>query len=349
MRLLVIEKTALAWAVLTSVLMAALWNRLSDPVAMVQTRVVWLCSSLLVLGACRWLQRQDRSTGLWPGLPWPRRVSAFVRTAAQLAWLSAWYPETFELNRWRDNLDWLFAGADWHLFGCQPSLEFSRWLSGGLWSELFNLGYASYYPSLLVLVLGVAWGEWRPRGASAGAPAAHAAGHPVAEGLVTRVGALVLASFFIYYAIYIALPVAGPQFYFAAIGLDNAAAGIYPHLGVAFSDSWQMLKAPGWEDGLFYRLVAMAQATGERPTAAFPSSHIGISTIILALAWRHARPVVPLLLPLWLLLCCATVYIQAHYVVDAVAGLLSAPLVLCLARRCVTAMSDATPLNTNIH
>ena len=64
----------------------------------------------------------------------------------------------------------------------------------------------------------------------------------------------------------------------------------------------------------------MAQASGERPTAAFPSSHIGISTVIILLAIRAKRGLALALAPFYLLLCCATVYIKAHYLIDAFAG-----------------------------
>ena len=67
----------------------------------------------------------------------------------------------------------------------------------------------------------------------------------------------------------------------------------------------------------------MAQASGERPTAAFPSSHIGVSTILILLAFRAKKGLAAALFPFYVLLCCATVYIKAHYLVDAFAGLAS--------------------------
>ena len=74
------------------------------------------------------------------------------------------------------------------------------------------------------------------------------------------------------------------------------------------------------------RLVGMAQASGERPTAAFPSSHIGISTVIMLLAMRAKRGLALALAPFYVLLCCATVYIKAHYLVDAFAGVITGVL-----------------------
>lgn len=38
---------------------------------------------------------------------------------------------------------------------------------------------------------------------------------------------VLVTSFFIYYLIYIFVPVAGPQFYFPAIGIDNVSKGFF--------------------------------------------------------------------------------------------------------------------------
>ena len=116
------------------------------------------------------------------------------------------------------------------------------------------------------------------------------------------------------------LPVAGPQFYFPVIDADLIAAGPYPEIGNYFNLHPEISIAQSGKGGLFTHLVGMAQASGERPTAAFPSSHIGISTVIIILAWRAKKWLFLTLLPFYILLCCATVYIKAHYLVDAFAG-----------------------------
>ena len=73
---------------------------------------------------------------------------------------------------------------------------------------------------------------------------------------------------------------------------------------------------------MFYQLVEDAKAAGERPTAAFPSSHVGISTVIMLLGWHTGkRKLFYVMLPFYIFLCMATVYIQAHYLIDALAGL----------------------------
>ena len=70
---------------------------------------------------------------------------------------------------------------------------------------------------------------------------------------------------------------------------------------------------------------------GERPTAAFPSSHVGISTIVMIMAYRVNKKLCYFLASFYVLLCCATVYIQAHYLVDVIAGWISAVCIYIVA------------------
>ena len=74
----------------------------------------------------------------------------------------------------------------------------------------------------------------------------------------------------------------------------------------------------------FYNLVESSQQVGERPTAAFPSSHVGMSTVLMIMAWRGSKRLFACLFPFYLLLCGATVYIQAHYLIDSIVGFVSA-------------------------
>ena len=78
-------------------------------------------------------------------------------------------------------------------------------------------------------------------------------------------------------------------------------------------------------------MVEDAKAAGERPTAAFPSSHVGISTVCMLLLWHvRSRKLLICLQPLYVFLCLATVYIQAHYAIDALAGLATGALFFAL-------------------
>ena len=142
-----------------------------------------------------------------------------------------------------------------------------------------------------------------------------------------RASFVVLTAFFIYYVVFVLVPVTGPTFYYKAAGLTNIANGVFPNVHDYFNYYQDCLPSPGYKDGIFYHFVEDAKAAGERPTAAFPSSHVGISTVLMLLVWHSGnRRLLYVLLPFYVLLCLATVYIQAHYAIDALAGLVSGAL-----------------------
>jgi membrane-associated phospholipid phosphatase len=240
---------------------------------------------------------------------YPCRLSAFVRMVVQMSFLAYWYPDTFEFNRLFPNLDCFFASAEQWLFNCQPSVEFSK-LCPDIWfSEPFNMGYFAYYPLIAIVAIYyfVFKFEW-----------------------FEKASFVIVTSFFLYYLIYIFVPVAGPQFYFPAIGMDNVEACNFLSIGDYFNHNAILLPGPNFEQGLFFELVEASQEVGERPTAAFPSSHVGISTILMIMAWRVNKKLCYGLIPFYALLCCATVYIQAHYLIDVFAGWMSAVAIYIL-------------------
>lgn len=290
--LLAAEWAMVAYMVLTLIVMLFTFTKLANPESM-----LWGRLRVVVITAALW--------GVYRMIPC--RFTLFCRIVTQLALLSWWYPDTYEINRLLPNLDHVFATWEQQSFECQPSLLFSQYASSPIFSELMDLGYFSYYP--LIGVVTIFFFFYRPKD-------------------FVRATFIILTSFFVYYAIYIFLPVTGPQYYFAAIGLDNASSGVFPHLGDYFSTLRQALPSPGYRDGLFYQLVVDAHNAGERPTAAFPSSHVGVSTILMFLAWSaRSRRLLLGLLPFYVLLCFSTVYIQAHYAVDVFGGLVSAVII----------------------
>ena len=60
----------------------------------------------------------------------------------------------------------------------------------------------------------------------------------------------------------------------------------FPAIGDYFNNNDILLPGPGFDHGFFFNLVEASQEVGERPTAAFPSSHVGISTIVMIMAYR---------------------------------------------------------------
>lgn len=242
------------------------------------------------------------TVGLWIAYRLvPCRFMRLARVVGQLAMLSWWYTDTYMLNTLFPNLDHVFARAEQSLFGCQPALHFADNMSSIVFSELMDMAYASYFPIIATVTLFYFFRRYREF--------EHAA-------------FVVLASFFAFYVIYDLVPVTGPMYYYHAVGLDLIGQGIFPSVGDYFRTHLDMMESPGYKDGLFYHLVTAAHDSGERPTAAFPSSHVGISVVCVLLAWRTGnRRLFFILLPFATLICFATVYIRAHYVIDVFAGL----------------------------
>ena len=223
-----------------------------------------------------------------------------------MLFLGWWYPDTYELNRALPNLDHLFATWEQSLFGCQPALVFAQKVPYGWFSELMCLGYVSYFPLMLLVYL-------------------YYFIHRYQEFQMTAF--VVMASFFAYYVVFILLPVTGPQFYYLAVGTEQIAQGVFPSLGDWFLTHSERMAAPGWSDGFCYHLLDLTHDAGERPTAAFPSSHVGVTTVVFLLALRtRCRSLIFTVLPFYVLMCLSTVYILAHYAIDAIAGLVTGVL-----------------------
>lgn len=290
--LLPVEWIAMVYLLITTILIFIFYTKLSDPQALIIGRF-----RIVAMTALLWLVYRIV----------PCRLTRLARVAAQLGLLAWWYPDTYEINRVLPNLDHIFAAWEQNWFGMQPALEFSKALSHPIFSELFDMGYAAYYPMIGLTVLYYFFAHYKS---------------------FERASFILLASFFIYYLIFIFVPVVGPTFYFKAVGIDTITSGVFPNVHNYFNLHQDCLPSPGYEDGIFYQFVESAKAAGERPTAAFPSSHVGISTICMLLIWRTKnRALFYILIPVYFFLCCATVYIQAHYLVDAIAGVVSALII----------------------
>lgn len=293
--LLPVEWAMLAYMGFTFLMIFFTYTKLVNPHAMIVGRI-----QILALTIALWAIYQLL----------PCSLLRTIRIFAQMALLAWWYPDTYELNRVLPNLDHIFATFEQQLFGIQPSLTFAHYFSSPIISELMDMGYASYYPMIVVVALFYLFFQNKA---------------------FQRCTFVLTASFFIYYVIYALLPVVGPTFYFKAIGLEQAAKGIFPKVYDYFNFHQDCMVSPGYQDGVFYQLVESAKAAGERPTAAFPSSHVGVSTICLLLLIRTKNKfLIYLTLPLYFFLCLATVYIQAHYAIDAIAGLISGIVIYAL-------------------
>jgi len=296
---LALEKVMLAYAAATLLVILFTYTRLVEPEAMIWGRFRALTMTVALWAVYRLL---------------PCRLTMLFRIVGQMVLLAWWYPDTYEINRILPNLDHVFASWEQAVFGCQPALLFPERVTSPVFSELMDLGYVSYFPMIVAVVLFYFLFRYEE---------------------LEKTAFIIMAAFFIYYVIFIILPVTGPQYYYGAVGTDNIAKGVFPAVGDWFMHHSERMISPGWTDGFFYQLVEDAHTAGERPTAAFPSSHVGITVILLLLAWHTGnRRFFLLLLPFFVLMFFATVYIRAHYAIDAVAGLLTGVLLYWLLAMC---------------
>ena len=216
--LLPIEWLVLGYMALTLTIVLFTYTQLTNPQAMIWGRVRIGAITVALWAAYRLV---------------PCRVTRAARVITQLALLAWWYPDTYEINRMFDNLDHVFAAFEQQCFGCQPALLFAAALPSRVVSELMSLGYASYYPMIAVVVLyyfACRYDEFE------------------------RVSFVVLATFFTYYMVFIFVPVAGPTFYFKAVGTADAARGVFPALHGYFNTHTACMPTPGYTDGFFYQI-----------------------------------------------------------------------------------------------
>ena len=293
--LMAMEWVVLGYLVLTLLFILFAYTRLANPDSM-----IWGRMRVAAMIAATWVVYRIL----------PCRATMLVRVLVQVALLAWWYPDTYEINRVLPNLDHLFARWEQMLFGFQPALVFARAWSSPVVSELMSMGYAAYYPMIAVVLLLYFFRHYDQFG---------------------RCAFVIMASFMAYYVVFDLVPVVGPTFYYHAVGVERIAGGVFPSLGHYFNAHTACLPTPGYTDGVFYQMVEDANAAGERPTAAFPSSHVGVSTVCMLLLWHvRSRRWLYALLPVYVLLCLATVYIQAHYAVDALAGLATGALMFAV-------------------
>jgi membrane-associated phospholipid phosphatase len=117
-----------------------------------------------------------------------------------------------------------------------------------------------------------------------------------------------LCSFFVFYVIFIFVPAAGPQFYYPYP--DNTVPAGY----------------------FFGSLMRWIQETGEKPTGAFPSSHVGLTVTAMILLYQNARKYFFIILPVAVILFASTVYIKAHYLVDVAVAFVVTPFIFILSK-----------------
>ena len=195
--LMTLEWVMLGYMAITIITMLFTYTKLVNPEAMLWGRLRVLVMTIALWAVYRMI---------------PCRITKMVRIIAQMALLAWWYPDTYEINRMFPNLDHIFAGWEQNLFGCQPALLFAKALPWAVVSELMSMGYFMYYPMIALVTFYYFFCRYYE---------------------AERAVFVMLSSFFIYYLIYIYVPVVGPTFYFDAVGISEITKGIFPALGSA--------------------------------------------------------------------------------------------------------------------
>jgi membrane-associated phospholipid phosphatase len=226
----------------------------------------------------------------------------FLRHFYPVLLYTALFIETGSLNRmfFADYLDPLLAQWEQQLFGCQPSVIFMERLPCLAVSELFYASYFSYY----VMIAGV--------GIALFVRSRQQFFHYLS---------VVSFLFYVCYLTYIFLPVIGARALFRpvdgyvlpAVTRQLASTDPYP---------------ANIQSGFFFQIMNWVYRVFETPGAAFPSSHVAVAFCTVFFSFRYLRSIRYLHLVVVVLLCLSTVYCRYHYVVDVLAGLLTAAVVI---------------------
>lgn len=238
-------------------------------------------------------------------VPKPHPLLNFLRHFYPVLLYTWFFSETGWLNRmfFSDYMDPIIIRWEQALFGCQPSVLFMTKLPYLDLSELFYASYFSYYVMIVGVGLALYIRERRQ---------------------FFHYVSVVSFVFYICYTTYIILPIIGPRVFFHEIN------------GYSIPEELQQL-APidlypqAVQTGVFFKLMAFIYRTFEAPGAALPSSHVAIALTTVFFSFRYLPRIRFIHLPVAILLCLSTVYCRYHYVIDVLAGMLTAALLVPIA------------------
>ena len=130
-KFLPVEIVTFVYILMTAIYLAVFSGRLEAPLVHFGIRIVVVFLMLL-------LAWQHNNGG--------NSIVGFIRYFLPFVLLTYWYPETYYFNKFIfSDLDHHFVKIDYLMFGCQPSLEFSKQMAWAWFSELMYFGYFSYY------------------------------------------------------------------------------------------------------------------------------------------------------------------------------------------------------------
>ncbi|MGA3180795.1 MAG: phosphatase PAP2 family protein [Verrucomicrobiota bacterium] len=234
------------------------------------------------------------------------RVLGLLRDFYPMLLYAGFYRETGELNHVlaAGFLDPFFIRLEGRIFGLQPSLALMDWLPCPAVSELFYAAYFSYY----VMVAGVGLALFYRN-----------------REQFSHYLSVISLLFYVCFLIYIFLPVQGPRVFFREFASCPLPADVQPLVAPVLPGAVQA--------GPFCRLMAWIYYAFDRPGAAFPSSHVAVAIGTVCFSFRYLRPIRWPHLVAVVLLCVATVYCRYHYVVDVMAGGVTAAVLIPLGNR----------------
>jgi membrane-associated phospholipid phosphatase len=234
------------------------------------------------------------------------RLLDFLRHYYPIPLYIGFYRQTELLNQMfsAGYLDTHFFRLEQWLFGMQPGLELmlrfpSRWLA-----ELLYIAYCSFYFMIAGIGLALLVRDRRQF--------AHF---------------ISVVSFVLYvcYALYIFLPVVGPRI------VDLNLPGVAIPREVLPAGNYDPPESV--RRAVFFQLMGWVYHHFETAGAAFPSSHVTVAICTLYFSFLYLRPIRHVHLVTTILLCVSTVYGRYHYVVDVVAGMALAAVLVPLGNR----------------
>ena len=281
-----VDFSTIAYLLITTILVLFFFNKIENPIYHILMRVGFF----VILLASVFTRNNFEN-----------KLIKLLSSLVPLAFLGFFYNETASFNHlFFNNFDGLVSQIELDIFGIQPSVLFSKVLSYSWFNELMNFGYFSYY--LLIFGTPILFFYKKPD-------------------QFQKLLFVLLTSFYLYYAVFIIIPVVGPQFFF-----QGDLAIFTPQ-------------------GPFGHLIKFIQETGEVPTGAFPSSHVGISILLGYQIFKYFRKYFLAISIIITTLIFSTVYIKAHYVLDVLAAFIVAPLFYYLSNKLYISISKS---NRNI-
>lgn len=219
---------------------------------------------------------------------------SFLRQFYPILLYTAFYRETEFLNQMLHGgyLDEHFLRLEQRLFGMQPGLEWmlqypSRWLA-----ELLFAAYFSYYLMIGGVGLVLLWRDRRP---------------------FAHFVSVVSFVFYACYTTYIFVPVVGPRIVHRGLVAEPLPADVTPAFDTEAPASVQ--------SAVMYRVMGWIYDHFEATGAAFPSSHVAVAWCTVYFSFLYLRRIRHVHVAAALLLTLSTVYGRYHYVVDVLAGL----------------------------